>query len=354
MKLHPSTLQKIRRFKSIRRGYYSLILLTAFIIFTCLAELFVNSRALLVRYEGKFYFPTYGTPIMGTELGEDYPYEVKYRELKKKWEADSSDNFIIMPIIQFNPYENNFYDLKDKEGYKIAPPYPPNFHHGHYLGTDRNGRDILARLIYAVRAAILFALLLSLITIAIGSSIGLCMGYWGGILDLTGYRLLEIFSAIPDLYAIIFVASIIKPSIVVLFCVFLFFGWRSGLGDMRHLTFAAKAREYVLSARALGSGNRRILFKHILPNNMYVIITALPFLIYSNITSLTSLSFLGFGLQEPTPSIGLLINQGANSFQKPWIITSVVTLLIVILVMVTFIGESLREAFDPRKYSQYE
>lgn len=354
MKLHPSTLKKINRFKSIRRGYYSLWILTGFIVFCCFAELFVNSRAILVKYEGQYYFPTYSSPLFGRDLGESYPYEVKYRELKAKWQAEDSDNFILMPLVTYNPYENNFYDLKDKQGYKISAPYPPSAKHGHYFGTDRNGRDVLARLIYAFRTAILFSLLLSLITVTIGSSLGLCMGYLGGLFDLLFDRFLEIWASIPYLYAVIIIASIFKPNIVVLFCIFLLFNWYMGLSPMRSLTFKEKTKEYVLSARAQGASHRRILFKYLLPNNLFVVITALPFLIQANITILTALDYLGFGLLPPTPSIGELLSQGSTYWHKPWILGSVVTLFVIILVMITFIGESLREAFDPKKYSQFE
>lgn len=360
MRLHPSTLKKIKRFKSIRRGYYSLLLLIGFIIFSCFAELFINHRALVVKYEGKYYFPTYTSPITGTELGEDYPYEVNYRELKAKWEAAESamttaaDNFIIMPLVAFGPYENNFYELTNKSGGKMAPPYPPHFAHGHYLGTDSSGRDILARLVYALRTALFFAIFLSIITLAIGSSLGLFMGYFAGVFDLLMDRAIEIWSAIPYLYTIILIAAIFKPSIFILFLIFLFFGWSTGHSSMRSVTYKEKTREYVLSARAQGASHGRVLFKHLLPNNLFLIITALPFLIHGNLSALTSLDFLGFGLQPPTPSIGELIEQGKSHWNKPWILGSVVSAFTILLIMITFIGESLREAFDPKKYSKFE
>ena len=360
MPLHPSTLKKIQRFKNIRRGYYSLWIMIGFIVFCCFAELFVNHRALVVKYEGKYYFPTYRSPIFGTELGEDFPYEVNYRELKAKWatmtedSTQHADNFILMPLIHFNPYENNFYDLKNKEGKKLAPPYPPNFKHGHYLGTDRNGRDVLARLVYAARTALFFSLLLSLITVAIGSSIGLCMGYFGGLFDLLFDRFLEIWASIPGLFVLIIISSIIMPSITVLFFIFLIMNWGTGLSVMRSITFKEKTREYILSARAQGASHLRILFKYLLPNNLFLIITALPFLIQANLTTLTAIDYLGFGLPPPTPSIGEIISQGRVYWNKPWILGSVVVLLVFLLVTITFIGESLREATDPKRYSYFE
>ena len=177
-KLNPLTLKKINRFRSIKRGYYSFIIIAFLILFSIFAELFINNRALLVKYNGDYYFPTYGKVFSGKTFGEDYEYEVNYRILKKKFVSQNNGNYVIMPVVPYNAFENDF--LSDN----TYPPYPPNWKHQHYLGTDTTGRDVLARLIYGFRIAISFAILLLLGTYVIGVSVGCAMGYWGGKFDL--------------------------------------------------------------------------------------------------------------------------------------------------------------------------
>lgn len=344
--MDPLTQKKIKRFKSIRRGYYSFIIFSVLVLLSCVAELLVNSRALVVQYQGEWYFPTYGAVIPGNQLGLDYAYETNYRELKKR-SSQQGTGFVIMPIIPYNPYET---DLKNNE----YPPFPPSFEDQHYLGTDTIGRDVAARLIYGFRTAIFFSLILLVVSYFIGVSIGAAMGYYGGLFDLLFQRIIEIWSNIPFLYVIMIVSSIMIPNFFTLIAIILVFGWMQMTWYMRTATYKEKARDYVMAAKALGASDRRIIFYHILPNTVSIIITFVPFSVAGGIIALTSLDYLGFGLPAPTPSWGELLSQGASNLESEWIVTSVITAMTVVLMMVTFIGEAIREAFDPKKYTTYE
>lgn len=346
-KLNPLTARRFKRFRSIKRGYISFIALSALILLAMFAEVFINSRALVVSYEGKLHFPTYGDIIPGSVFGEDYEYETNYRKLDQRFEAEGkSGNFVIMPLVPYNAYEN---DLK-ADAY---PPFPPDFERKHYLGTDKTGRDILARLIYGFRTAILFSLGLLALSYIIGVSIGCLMGYWGGKFDLAMQRLIEIWSNIPFLYVVIIISSIMVPNFTMLISIMVFFGWTQITWYMRTATYKEKAREYTAAAKSIGAKTPRIIFRHILPNTISIIVTFIPFSIASGITSLTALDFLGFGLPAPTPSWGELLQQGTESLDAVWIASSVVGFMIIILTMVTFIGEAIREAFDPKPHTTY-
>lgn len=346
MELNPLTVKKIRRFKSIRRGYYSFVIMVILILLSCAAEMLANSRALFVSYDGDWYFPTYGAVIPGKQFGLGYEYETNYRELKTKLEK-SATGTVILPPIPWNPYET---DLKNND----FPPFPPSWEDQHYLGTDKVGRDITSRLLYGFRTAIFFSLLLLVVSYLIGVSIGAAMGYFGGLFDLLFQRVIEIWSNIPFLYVIMIVASIMVPNFMTLVLILLFFGWIQMTWYMRTVTYKEKAREYVLAARALGASNSRIIFHHILPNTVSVIVTFIPFSIAYGIIVLTSLDYLGFGLPPPTPSWGELLSQGTDRLDSIWIVSSVVVSMSLILIMVTFIGEAVREAFDPKQHTTYE
>ena len=257
IKLNPLTQKKIKRFKSIRRGYYSFIIFTVLVLLSCVAEMLVNSRALVVHYDGQWFFPTYGAVIPGKKLGLDYEYETNYRDLKKKFDQEKdSGNFVILPPIPFNAFEN---DLRDGE----YPPFPPSFESRHYLGTDTIGRDVAARLIYGFRTAIFFSLILLFVSYLIGVSIGAAMGYFGGLFDLLFQRIIEIWSNIPFLYVIMIVSSIMIPNFFTLIAIILVFGWIQMTWYMRTVTYKEKAREYVMAAKALGASNKRVIFNHI-------------------------------------------------------------------------------------------
>ncbi|MFC1822800.1 ABC transporter permease [Thermodesulfobacteriota bacterium] len=347
MKINPLTIKKFRRFKSIKRGYYSFIVIMAMILFSLAAEMLVNNRALIVHFEGRYYFPTYGDIIPGTSFGLDYDYETNYRELQKLFERQGRGNWVLLPPVPYDAYEN---DLREDQ----FPPFPPSTKEKHYLGTDTVGRDIAARLVYGFRIAIFFSLFLLLVNYTIGVSIGSAMGFWGGKFDLIFQRIIEIWSNVPFLYIIIIISSIVVPNFFMLILIMAFFGWIGITWTMRTVTYKEKAREYVLAARALGASNLRIIFKHIIPNTIAIIVTFAPFSVSAGIVALTSLDYLGFGLPPPTPSWGELLQQGWANLDAWWIVGSVVLAMIVTLVTVTFVGEAVREAFDPKLHTTYE
>jgi microcin C transport system permease protein len=345
--LNPVTRRKLKRFISIRRGFWSFLIITGLILFSFAAELFINSRALAVRYQGTWYFPTYGHMIPGTTFDRDYQYETDYRELKDLFQQAGQGDFVILPPVPYNPYEN---DLRLNQ----YPPFPPSIKDRHFLGTDNVGRDILARLVYGFRTAILFSFFLLMINYTIGIFIGCAMGYFGGRFDLFFQRIIEIWSNIPFLYVIIIVSSILVPSFMILLLIMAFFGWISITWVMRTMTYKEKEREYVLAVRSLGASHFRIIFRHIIPNTISVIVTYAPFAISSGIVALTSLDYLGFGLPAPTPSWGELLSQGWQNMEAWWVSASVVGALVVTLMTVTFTGEGIREAFDPKQHTIYE
>ena len=317
------------------------------IFLSIFAELLINSRALIVKYNGKLYFPTYTSFHPGSDFDQNYDYEVNYRQLQKLFEEQKNENYVVMPIIPYNEYEN---DLKDGE----YPPTPPQKNEGHLLGTDTSGRDVFARLVYGFRIAISFSLILLCCDYLIGVSLGCLMGFIGGKFDLFFQRAIEIWSNVPFLYIVIIISSIMIPNFFTLIGIMVFFGWMHMTWYMRTSTYKEKAREYVMAARALGASNKRIIFNHILPNSVSIIVTFIPFSVAAGISSLTSLDYLGFGLPAPVPSWGELLHQGTNNMGAYWIVSSVVISMILILVMVTFIGEAVREAFDPKKHTTYE
>lgn len=345
--ISPLTRKTLQRFRSIKRGYWSAVIVAILILLSLCAELLVNSRALIVHYEGDWYFPTYGAVIPGEAFGLDYKYETNYRRLQEKFIAEGREDWVLMPPVPFNPFENDL-----REG--TYPPYPPSIASRHYLGTDTVGRDVVARLVYGFRIAIFFSLFLLVCNYVVGTALGCLMGYWGGMFDLLFQRLIEIWSNIPFLYVVMIVASIVVPNFWTLILVMLVFSWMGMTWYMRTATYKEKEREYVMAAKALGAGTPRIIFYHIIPNTISIIITFIPFSVAGGITALTSLDFLGFGLPPPTPSWGELLRQGMENLQKPWIVSSVVIAMVLVLIMVTFIGEAVREAFDPKKYTIYE
>jgi microcin C transport system permease protein len=283
----------------------------------------------------------------GDTFGLDYPYETNYRELQKQFADEDKGNWVLLPIVPWNPYEQDF-----KQG--TYPPYAPNAEEKHYLGTDSIGRDIVARLVYGFRIAMMFALFSLVICMGVGVSIGIAMGYFGKWADLLGQRVIEILSVVPFLYVIMVFSSVVKPGIGPLTAIYVAFGWMGITWYMRSMTYKEKAREYVMSARAIGASHARIIFHHILPNTLVMVITIAPFFVVGSISALTALDYLGFGLRPPTPSIGELLQQGKANLDSPWIVWSAILSVSTILVLIQFIGEAVREAFDPKRYTRYE
>ena len=313
------------------------------------SEYLANHRAIVVSYEGKWYFPTWKFLPMATFGQEDEfganDTEANYRAMAEQFRA--TRNWVIMPPIPFNPTEN------DLDFYTESPPHPPDARH--LLGTDGQGRDILARLLYGFRLSILFALTVTILSMSLGVVVGCLQGYIGGRFDLISQRFVEVWSTLPDLYIIILMGVFFKPSFGLLTTCLVLFAWIGITYYMRAEMYREKAREYALAARAMGAGPLRIVFVHLLPNCLTPIVTLAPFAIIGGIFSLTALDFLGYGLPAPTPSWGELIEQAIDSSNrgKMWLVISPFAAIVVTLTLVTLIGESIREAFDPRQYSRY-
>ncbi|UTC62062.1 ABC transporter permease subunit [Treponema sp. OMZ 788] len=234
-------------------------------------------------------------------------------------------------------------------------PLPPSFKTGHILGTDRIGRDIFARLVYGFRIAMSYALLVAAVTYFIGTIIGIAMGYFGGTFDIIFQRIIEIWERVPYLYMIMILASIFKPTFTMFVLINIAFNWTGKTWSMRAMSYRERERDYILAARSMGASTWRIITVHILPNVIVLIVTSLPFVISGGISSLTALDYLGYGLQPPTPSWGELLSIGTSTYaEAPWILLSVVTCFVLVLVMITFIGEGLRDAFDPRRFTVYK
>jgi microcin C transport system permease protein len=346
-RLDPLTRRRWARFREIKRGYWSAVLLGGMIFLSLIAELWVNNRALLVRYDNQWFFPTYGAIVPGRTFGLDYDYETDYRALKIQFQKADANNWVLMPFVPWGPYET---DLRVDD----FPPLAPSFNSRHLLGTDTIGRDVLSRLVYGFRIAIAFAVILLLFEYAIGITIGCLMGFWGGLFDITFQRVIEVWSNIPTLYVIMIVASIIPPGFWTLLLIMVAFSWTGMTWYMRTASYRENARDYVMAARAIGAGGSRIIFRHILPNTISTVVTFVPFSVAAGVTALTALDYLGFGLPAPTPSWGDLLKQGTDNLESLWIVTSVVLAMTLVLMLVTFIGEAFREAFDPRKVQHYE
>ncbi|MEX0941297.1 MAG: ABC transporter permease subunit [Pseudomonadales bacterium] len=354
LRINPQTVKKLRRFRDIKRGYYSFLILATILVLSLIGELLINNRALVVSYEGELYFPTYTRFHPGTDFGLDYSYETNYRDLQRKFKAEDTGNWVILPLVPYSAYENH-----SPAG--IFKPDAPNLDLKHYLGTDTTSRDILARLFYGTRIALFFSLAFMAAVYVIGITLGCMMGYFGGIFDLLFQRVIEVWSNIPFLYMVIIVFSVIPSTfsiptrVGILLAVLVLFSWTGMTYYMRTETYKEKARDYIASARIIGASNTRIIFRHVLPNVLSTLVTFMPFTVVSAITAITALDFLGFGLPPPTPSLGELLKQGtANLRTAPWIVTSAFGTLVILLTLVTFIGEAIRESFDPKKFTVYK
>ena len=350
MRLSPQAQLQLRRFRSLKRGYGSFLILVVLSVLALLAELLVSNRALLVRYQGHFFLPTYGAIHPGRDFGSDYAYEVDYRELKDRFAAEHAGNWVLMPLVPYGPNENCY------AGQNFQPR-PPDAAHGHYLGTDQINRDILARLLYGFRNSLLFSAGFVVMVYAIGIAIGCAMGYFGGWFDLGMQRIVEIWSLLPFLLVVIIVRAALPAGtsfgLGLLLFVVVAFAWTGMTYFMRSATYREKSRDYVAAAQVLGAGPVRVLFHHILPNILSILVTFLPFTTAAAIGSLTALDYLGFGLPPPMPSWGELLREGTGNLDAPWIVASAFCALSFILILITFIGEAIREAFDPKKFTLY-
>ena len=451
LKLDPITRRRFQRFRRIKRGYYSLVILLGAIVLSIFAPLLAESRALLVVYKGQVYLPTFQYLSMAT-FGQMPPpgwstgdLETEYLRLQREWQVErflyardaaqaggdaqkvaaldaeypNRGNYVIMPPIPWDPYQSDFWYneilneiqvllmASDREGAEriarrdglneladligsgeidtiladrtrspngtlvglarsgtmpslarlgVVPPNPPDAQRRHYLGTDSQGRDVASRLLYGFRISIFFALFLVFIGQVLGTLIGSLQGYLGGRFDILSQRLIEILVSIPFLYVVIILAALLTPSFWLLVGIMAVFQWISITFYMRTEMYREKTREYCLAAKSYGASHLRIIFRHLLPNCLTPLVTFTPFALVGAIFALTGLDYLGYGLPAPTPSWGQLLDQALllENRDKLWLTLAPFGAIAVTLILVVFIGESVREAFDPKQYAKYE
>jgi microcin C transport system permease protein len=328
-----------RRFKSHKRGFYSLIIFSILFVLCLGAELISNDKPFLVYYEGGLYCPLFKV-YPETTFGGDFETETDYRDPYILDKIVAGDNFAIFPLNHFS------YDTINLDLDKPVPSRPTK---DNLFGTDDRGRDVLARLIYGFRLSVLFGFALTFVGTTIGILAGSVQGYFGGKTDLFMQRFIEIWGAMPELYLLIIFASIFKPGVLLLLILLSMFGWM-GLSDYVRAEFLrGRNMDYVTAAKALGVSNIVIMFRHLLPNGMTPVITFLPFRLSGAILALTSLDFLGLGVPPSTPSLGELLAQGKSNIDAWWLSLSTFAVLVGTLILLIFIGEALRETLDPRQ-----
>ena len=348
--------KRLRKFKRLKRGYYAFLLVSSAYLFSFLLPLVMTSTPLVVRYEGRYYFPMLRFHSV-TEFGAEGFGEPNYRALKRHFSAEGRGNWVMMAPYPYGPNEA-LLDLNQ------SPPNPPS--RAHPLGTDDRGRDVLVRLAYGFNISLTFAILVTIFSESLGTVIGALLGYLGGTIDIIGQRLIEIWSSLPFLYTIIIVSSIIipvyipgrlqvlQPSFLLLVAILSMFEWVGITYYIRGEFYREKAKDYVGAAIATGVSEPAIMFRHILPNALTPLVSFAPFVIVANISSLVALDFLGFGLPAPTPSWGELIGQGMENLTTWWLVFFPLGALFVTLLLVVFIGEAVREAFDPKEFSELQ
>jgi microcin C transport system permease protein len=335
---NPVSQRQWQAFRDNRRGYWSLWIFIVLFVLCMAAELIANDKPLLLGYQGKLYAPVLFT-YPETEFGGMFETEANYRDPFVR-ELIEEDGWMLWPLIRFS-YNTINYELN------VPSPAPPSAEN--WLGTDDQGRDVLARIIYGLRISLLFGLLLTLFSSVIGVMVGAIQGYYGGWVDLAGQRFLEIWSSMPTLYLLIILSSFVKPGFWWLLAIMLLFSWMALVDLVRAEFLRGRNLDYVRAARALGVSDRVIMFRHILPNAMVATLTFMPFILNGSIVTLTSLDFIGFGLPPGSPSMGELLGQGKANLHAPWLGISAFVSLAFMLSLLIFIGEAVRDAFDPRK-----
>lgn len=335
--MNPITRRRLRAFRANRRAFWSLWVFLFIFLASLGAEFIANDRPLVVYFDGSLYAPVLKA-YPETAFGGDFETEAVYRDPYVQ-DLINAKGWMVWPPIPYS-YKTINYDLP------VPAPAPPSAEN--WLGTDDQGRDVLARIIYGVRLSVLFGLTLTLGSSVVGVGVGALQGYYGGLTDLAGQRFMEIWSGMPGLFILIILASMVEPGFWWLLAVTMLFSWMSLVDVVRAEFLRGRNLEYVRAARALGLPDRVIMFRHILPNAMIATVTFLPFIVSGSITTLTSLDFLGFGLPPGSPSLGELLAQGKNNLQAPWLGLSAFAVLGTILSLLVFIGEGVRDAFDPR------
>ena len=345
--------RRLQKFRRIKRGYYSFVILVVAYAVSFLLPVLINDKALVVKYQGSYYFPIAKFHSV-SEFGQPGFGEPSYREMKRMFQAEGAGNWVLMPPYPSGPMEFHF----ELPG---SPPHAPSAEH--IMGTDDKTRDVFARLAYGFNVSLTFALLVLILGEGFGIVIGALLGYYGGKIDIFGLRLIEIWSSLPFLYTIIIVSSIIvpishpgnvlrQPSFWLLVGILVLFNWMGITYYVRGEFYREKSKDYVGAAIAMGVSERSIILRHILPNSLTPVISFAPFTIVANIGSLVALDFLGFGLPAPTPSWGELVGQGMENLTKWWLVFFPLGALFTTLLLVVFIGEAVREAFDPKEYSR--
>ena len=438
----PLVLKQIRRFRSLRRGYVSFMLLAVLAGVASLDNLVVGKRALVAKHNGQYYFPFLrGDFLPGKTFGFDSDAEVDYRELQQRDREENKGNWVLMPLVPYAPkldspptievlemrgevlclpgssrpldgaaytvfasdeelkrqefqfrhgvrhgdfrgfnekgeqiekgrYENGrrvaYTDYSEgraaaleqmaQAGWRrlVYPPSGPSLLHKHYLGTNSTGQDVLAMLFGGWQQVLIASVLFVVVVFSAGVIMGGTLGYFGGVVDMVGQRFIEIWSVLPFLLLVAIVSSLVSPTLSVLVLLIAAFGWMGATTYLRTAVYKEKARDYVAAARLLGSSTPRIIFRQVLPNVIAILVTLAPFEVSGVITSLAALDFLGFGLPPDEPSWGRLLHEGVDNFAYPWIVSSAFAAMAFVLVLVTFVGEAVREAFDPQKFTIYE
>ena len=340
-KVMPLNRRRLRNFRANQRGFWSLWIFMVIFIVTIPAEFIANDKPLLVKFDGAYYYPVF-VAYPETLFGGDFETEAEYRD-EFVAELINEKGWMIWPLIPYSFRTIN---------YNLPTPAPSAPTAENWLGTDDQGRDVTARLIYGFRISVLFGLVLTFFSSIVGVIAGAVQGYFGGWTDLLFQRFIEIWSGLPTLFLLIILASIVEPNFWWLLGLMLLFSWMALVGVVRAEFLRARNFDYVRAARALGLDNITIMFRHVLPNAMVATLTFLPFILSGSITVLTSLDFLGFGLPPGSPSLGELLAQGKANLQAPWLGITAFVILALMLSLLIFIGEAVRDAFDPRKTLQ--
>lgn len=338
MSLSPLNQRRLASFKQNRRGYWAFWIFSLLFIISLCAELIANNKPIAVHYDQQWYFPvlkSYPETTFGGDLEFDADYTDPYIT-----DLINENGSMYWPLIPFSAQSIDF-------NLDSSPPSAPSS--THWLGTDDQGRDVLARVIYGFRISVGFGLLLTLFSTIIGVAAGAVQGYFGGLLDLLAQRFIEIWQGLPVLYLLIIMASVIQPGFVSLLILMTLFSWTSLVGVVRAEFLRARNFEYVRAAKALGVGDTSIMLRHTLPNAMVATVTFLPFILSGSVTTLTGLDFLGLGLPPGSASLGEMLKQGRDNLHAPWLGLTAFIVLAVMLSLLVFVGEAVRDALDPRK-----
>ncbi len=338
MALGPIGRRRLQNFRANKRGLWSFWIFLALFTLSLFAEFIANDKPILINYDGSYYFPILKT-YPETTFGGEFDFEAEYSDPFIQ-ELIEEKGWLLWPPIRYS-YDTIIYDLP------VAAPSPPDSNH--WLGTDDQARDVVARVIYGFRISVLFGLCLTILSSVIGVIAGAVQGYFGGWTDLLFQRFIEIWEGLPILFILIIMAAVIQPTFFTLLFIMLLSAWTGLVGVVRAEFLRGRNFDYVRAARALGVSDWSIMFRHILPNAMVATLTFLPFILTGAVTTLTSLDFLGFGLPAGSPSLGELLRQGKSNLQAPWIGLTAFFAVAIMLSLLVFIGEAVRDAFDPRK-----